>query len=99
MTCPLSPSGILKHVKDHIRECAHCQTRRSADDGSGPRLFSRVGRRRAAASVNDEEEGEEEEEEEGDETLVFTDSSCQLRPKLAKATAKHELVFVCFTDL
>lgn len=86
--------GILKHVKDHIRECAHCQTRRSADDGSGPRLFSRVGRRRAAASVNDEEEGEEEEEEEGDETLVFTDSSCQLRPKLAKATAKHELVFV-----
>uniref|UniRef100_A0A8C9XZU8 Zinc finger and BTB domain containing 11 n=1 Tax=Sander lucioperca TaxID=283035 RepID=A0A8C9XZU8_SANLU len=81
--------GILKHVKDHIRECAQCQSRRSADDGSGPRLFSRPGKRRAAASANGDED-EEGEEEEGDDSLVFTDSSFQLRSKLAK----HELVFV-----
>ncbi|XP_059197743.1 zinc finger and BTB domain-containing protein 11 [Centropristis striata] len=85
--------GILKHVKDHIRECAHCLSRRSADDSSGPRLFTRPGRRRAAANMNDEEE-EEEEEEEGDDSLVFTDSSSHLRSKLAKTAAKHELVFV-----
>uniref|UniRef100_A0A7N8Y543 Zinc finger and BTB domain containing 11 n=1 Tax=Mastacembelus armatus TaxID=205130 RepID=A0A7N8Y543_9TELE len=85
--------GILKHVKDHIRECAHCQSRRSADDGSGPRPFSQQGRRRAAANMNEEEE--EEEEEEGDDNLFSADSSSQLRSKLAKTmTAKHELVFV-----
>ncbi|XP_038572595.1 zinc finger and BTB domain-containing protein 11 [Micropterus salmoides] len=85
--------GILKHVKDHIRECAQCQGRRSADDGSGPRLFSRPARRKAAANVNDEEE-EEEEEEEGDDSLFLTDPPSQLRSKLAKTMAKHELVFV-----
>ncbi|GAA6217772.1 zinc finger and BTB domain-containing protein 11-like [Lates japonicus] len=85
--------GILKHVKDHIRECAQCQSRRSADDSAGPRLISRPGRRRAAANVNDEEE-EEEEEEEGDDSLIFTDSSPHLRSKLSKTMAKHELVFV-----
>ncbi|XP_041791876.1 zinc finger and BTB domain-containing protein 11 [Chelmon rostratus] len=85
--------GILKHVKDHIRECAQCQSRRSADDISGPRLISRPGRRRTAANVNDEED-EEEEEEEGDDGLFVSDSSCQLRSKLAKTMAKHELVFV-----
>lgn len=91
-------SGILKHVKDHIRECAQCQSRRSADDISGPRLISRPGRRRTAANVNDEED-EEEEEEEGDDGLFVSDSSCQLRSKLAKTMAKHELVFVCFSDV
>ncbi|XP_072246180.1 zinc finger and BTB domain-containing protein 11 [Leuresthes tenuis] len=85
--------GILKNVKDHIRECAHCQSRRNADDGSGPRLFSRPGRRRAAASVN-EEEDEEEEDDEGDDSLFVTDSSSQQRSKLAKGMAKHEVVFV-----
>ncbi|XP_035508761.1 zinc finger and BTB domain-containing protein 11 [Morone saxatilis] len=85
--------GILKNVKDHIRECAQCQSRRSADDGSGPRLFSRPGRRRAAVNLNDEED-EEEEEEGADDHLFLTDSSCQLRSKLAKTMAKHELVFV-----
>ncbi|XP_023260004.1 zinc finger and BTB domain-containing protein 11 [Seriola lalandi dorsalis] len=85
--------GILKNVKDHIRECGQCQSRRSADDGSGPRLFSRPGRRKAAANVNDEEE-EEEEEEEGDDSLFSTDSSSHLRSKLAKTMPKHELVFV-----
>ncbi|KAF0042599.1 hypothetical protein F2P81_006131 [Scophthalmus maximus] len=85
--------GILKHVKDHIRECAQCQSRRTADDGSGPRLFSRPGRRRAAAGANDEEE-EDEEEEGGDDGLLFPDSSSHPKSRLAKSAAKHELVFV-----
>uniref|UniRef100_UPI0037E7FABA zinc finger and BTB domain-containing protein 11 n=1 Tax=Semicossyphus pulcher TaxID=241346 RepID=UPI0037E7FABA len=84
--------GILKNVKDSIRECAQCQSRRGTDDGSGSRLFSRPGRRRAA-HMHDEED-EEEEEEEGDDSLFLTDSSCPLRSKLAKSMAKHELVFV-----
>lgn len=88
------PSGILKHVKDHIRECAECQSGRRADDASGPRLFSRLGRRRAA---NDEEDEEEEEEEEGDD-LFLTDSSCEPRLKMGKTVATHELVFVRFTN-
>ncbi|CAK6956233.1 zinc finger and BTB domain-containing protein 11 [Scomber scombrus] len=85
--------GILKNVKDHIRECAQCQGRRNADDGSGARLVSRPGRRRAAANANDEDD-EEEEEEEGDDNIIFTDASSQQRSKLAKTMAKHELVFV-----
>lgn len=89
----MTPSGILKQVKDHIRECAHCQSRRGADDGSGPRLFSRPGRRRAAANANDEDE--EEEEDGADDSLLLTDSSSQLVSKLTKTMAKHELVFVC----
>ncbi|CAN9500279.1 unnamed protein product [Ophioblennius macclurei] len=86
--------GILKHVKDHIRECAQCQSRRGADDGgSGPRPFSRLGRRKVAA--NDDEDAEEEEEEDGDESLLFCDSSSsQMVSRLSKGAAKHELVFV-----
>ncbi|XP_041647747.1 zinc finger and BTB domain-containing protein 11 [Cheilinus undulatus] len=83
--------GILKNVKDHIRECAHCQSRRGADDGSGVRLFSRVGRRKA--NMTDDEEGEEEEDE-GEDGLFPTDSSSNQKSKLAKTMAKHELVFV-----
>ncbi|KAK5931282.1 hypothetical protein CgunFtcFv8_027443 [Champsocephalus gunnari] len=79
--------GILKQVKDVIRECPECLNRRSSDDGNGNRLFARPARRRTTANANDEEE---EEEEEGD-SLVFADPSSQLR---RKATAKHELVFV-----
>ncbi|XP_020487245.2 zinc finger and BTB domain-containing protein 11 [Labrus bergylta] len=82
--------GILKNVKDHIRECVQCQSRRGVDDGSGIRLFSRPGRRKV--NTNDEE-GESEEEEEADDGLFVTDSSSHLRSKLAKM-AKHELVFV-----
>ncbi|CAJ1059830.1 zinc finger and BTB domain-containing protein 11 [Xyrichtys novacula] len=81
--------GILKNVKDHIKECAQCQVRRGLDDTSGTRLFSRPGRRKA--NMN-EEEDEDEEEEEGDDGF-FTDSTSQLRSKLAKMS-KHELVFV-----
>ncbi|KAM9848709.1 zinc finger and BTB domain-containing protein 11 [Aulostomus maculatus] len=85
--------GILKHVKDHIRECAQCQSRRSADDGTTARLLGRPGRRRAAANVNEEEE-EEEDEEEGDDSLFLTDPFNQSRSRLAKTVSKHELVFV-----
>ncbi|XP_071373695.1 zinc finger and BTB domain-containing protein 11 isoform X1 [Centroberyx affinis] len=84
--------GILKHVKDHIRECAQCQSRRTADDGSGARPVARPGRRKVVVQMNEEEE-EEEEEEEGDE-LYFTDASSQPRSKASKTVAKHELVFV-----
>lgn len=79
----MTPSGILKNVKDHIRACGHCQSRRSADDGSGPRLFSQQGRRRANTDEEDEED------EEADDGSLFADPS---RSRLAKA--KHELVFV-----
>ncbi|KAK5870255.1 hypothetical protein PBY51_024907 [Eleginops maclovinus] len=81
--------GILKQVKDIIRECPECLSRRSVDDSGGTRLFPRPGRRRTTANANDEEE-EEEEDEEGD-NLVFADLSGKLRHK---ALAKHELVFV-----
>uniref|UniRef100_A0A3Q2U9J9 Zinc finger and BTB domain containing 11 n=1 Tax=Fundulus heteroclitus TaxID=8078 RepID=A0A3Q2U9J9_FUNHE len=81
--------GILKNVKDHIRECAQCQSKRSVDEGSGPRPFSRQGRRKLGPM---EEEDDEEEEEEED-FLFMTDVSSQ-RPKLAKGMAKHEVVFV-----
>ncbi|KAM9385246.1 zinc finger and BTB domain-containing protein 11 [Pholidichthys leucotaenia] len=88
--------GILKNVKDHIRECTSCQSKRGADDGPGSRAISRVGKRKPA-SMNDEDDDdvEDEEEEEGDDSLLFTDlSSQQQRSKAAKGTAKHELVFV-----
>lgn len=91
-SCVSVLSGILKQVKDVIRECPECLNRRSSDDGTGNRLFARPARRRTTANANDEEE---EEEEEGD-SLVFADPSSQLR---RKATAKHELVFVSFTYL
>lgn len=44
--------------------------------------------------MKDEGDEDEEEEEEGDDNLIFTDASGQLRSKLAKTMAKHELVFV-----
>ncbi|KAM3850259.1 zinc finger and BTB domain-containing protein 11 [Diretmus argenteus] len=83
--------GILKHVKDHIRECVPCQNRRTADDGSGPRPAARPGRRKLDAHMN-EEEDEEEEEEEGHEKSYLADVSSPPRSK--KTAGKHELVFV-----
>ncbi|KAJ3599258.1 hypothetical protein NHX12_033221 [Muraenolepis orangiensis] len=44
--------GILKHVKDHIKECPPCQSRRHTDNGSGPRP--------AAGPRSGKEEDEEE---------------------------------------
>ncbi|MED6244716.1 hypothetical protein ATANTOWER_022205 [Ataeniobius toweri] len=81
--------GILKNVKDHIRECTQCQSKRSADDGSGPRPFSRLGRRKLGPM----EEEDDEEEEDGEDSLFTADLTSQ-RPKLAKEMLKHEVVFV-----
>jgi len=53
----LTSAGILKHVKDVLRECPACPTRRSVDDGAGG--GGGGGRRRV----------EEEEEEDGEEEL------------------------------
>ncbi|MEQ2170544.1 hypothetical protein GOODEAATRI_001311, partial [Goodea atripinnis] len=78
---------ILKNVKDHIRECAQCQSKRSADDGSGPRPFSRLGRRKLGPM----EEEDDEEEEDGEDSLFTADLTSQ-RPKLAKEMLKHEVV-------
>lgn len=83
--------GILKNVKDHIRECSLCQSKRAVDDGSGSRPLSRQGRRKA--SVIDEED-EEEDEDEGDDSLSATDLTSLPRSKFAKGTTKHEVVFV-----
>ncbi|XP_061539209.1 zinc finger and BTB domain-containing protein 11 [Phycodurus eques] len=93
--------GILKHVKDHIRECTTCAGRRGADDGSGGggRSYGRP-RKRKAASREEEDDDEEEEEEEGeegeeaDDGIFFTDPSGRNRPKVAKTGEKHELVYV-----
>ncbi|MEQ2315093.1 hypothetical protein AMECASPLE_018716, partial [Ameca splendens] len=81
--------GILKNVKDHIRECTQCQSKRSADDGSGPRPFSRLGRRKLGPM----EEEDDEEEEDGEDSLFTADLTSQ-RPKSAKEMLKHEVVFV-----
>uniref|UniRef100_A0A8C5GE29 Zinc finger and BTB domain containing 11 n=1 Tax=Gouania willdenowi TaxID=441366 RepID=A0A8C5GE29_GOUWI len=85
--------GILKAVKDYIKECSHCQSKRSTDDSVGLRSLSQTGRRRIAACMMDEEDLDEEEEEE-DDGLLFTDPSIELGAKQAKGSAKHELVFV-----
>uniref|UniRef100_A0A1A8MWJ0 Zinc finger and BTB domain containing 11 n=1 Tax=Nothobranchius pienaari TaxID=704102 RepID=A0A1A8MWJ0_9TELE len=85
--------GILKNVKDHIKECSDCQSRRGADDGSGPRPLSRQGKGRAWTGVMDEEEYEEEEDE-GEDSLFVTDLSSLQKSRLAKGMTKHEVVFV-----
>lgn len=89
--------GILKNVKDNIRECGQCQSRRIADDGSGTRLMGRQGRRKVVVHINDEEEDEE--QEEGDEEFDLIGSSHQPRSKVAKTVAKHELVFVSVMNI
>ncbi|KAJ8256212.1 hypothetical protein COCON_G00200760 [Conger conger] len=87
--------GILKQVKDYIKECGQCQGRQErgrswAEDGGGAPLGRRRGRRRAVAEPDDDEEEEEEDEEE------FSESQA-VHHKLSRnpsAMAKHELVFV-----
>nr|XP_057928854.1 zinc finger and BTB domain-containing protein 11 [Doryrhamphus excisus] len=78
--------GILKHVKDYIRECGDCVHRRSTDEGPGRGMFGRPTKRKVA-----DEDGEEEEEEDFDDGLFFMDPADQHRSKLTK---KQELVFV-----
>ena len=84
----MTSAGILKHVKDHIRECPPCQSRRYTDDGTGVRAGWRHGGRRRAAATQDGEE--EEEEEDGDDELDFLGS----KTRTGKSVGKHELVFV-----
>lgn len=84
-------SGILKQVKDHIRECTSCQSKRGAEDGSGTRLYCRMGRHKP----KEDEEDEEDHDEEADDSLFFSTSPSS-HTKLSKTTSKHELVFVCF---
>lgn len=82
------PPGILKQVKDHLRECSSCQSRRGAEDGSGTRLYCRLGRHKS----KEEEEDEEDHEDETDDGFFLSTSPSHAR--LSKATSKHELVFV-----
>lgn len=79
--------GVLKQVKDHVKACAQCQSKRSADDISGFRVTSRSDRSKEGAS-------DENEEEEGADLLFSADSSPQPIIKGSKTATKHELVFV-----
>ncbi|XP_077390370.1 zinc finger and BTB domain-containing protein 11 [Festucalex cinctus] len=89
--------GILKHVKDHIRECTTCTVRRGADDGSGGggRTGSRL-KKRKTAREDDDDDDYEEEEEEGDDGEDLDDGlfSTGPRSKVSKTSDKHEVVFV-----
>ncbi|XP_077439156.1 zinc finger and BTB domain-containing protein 11 [Vanacampus margaritifer] len=89
--------GILKHVKDHIRECTTCTVRRGPDDGSGGggRTGSRP-RKRKTAREDDEDDDDEEEEEEGEDGEDLDDGLFHTGPKskVSKTSDKHEVVFV-----
>lgn len=87
------PSGILKQVKDHLRECTSCQSRRGAEDGSGTRLYCRVGRHKP----KEDEEEEEDHDEEADDSLLYSTSPSS-HARLSKAAPKHELVFVSLSS-
>ncbi|XP_036396322.1 zinc finger and BTB domain-containing protein 11 [Megalops cyprinoides] len=88
--------GILKQVKDYIRECAQCQGKQErvrgwAEETTGAPLGRRRGRRRATPAHDSDEENEEEEEE---DVSLSEQQSIQKSSKSPSATAKHELVFV-----
>ncbi|XP_042178579.1 zinc finger and BTB domain-containing protein 11-like isoform X14 [Oncorhynchus tshawytscha] len=87
--------GILKQVKDYMRQCSQCQNRQDRrgllEEDTGPRLVGRPGRRRRVTTPASEEEEEEEEEEEGDDEMDFVTS---VHHKTRSPVAKHELVFV-----
>ncbi|XP_041745482.2 zinc finger and BTB domain-containing protein 11 isoform X1 [Coregonus clupeaformis] len=83
--------GILKQVKDYMRQCSQCQSRQDrrglSEDGGGSRLVGRPGRpRKVTTPASDDEEEEEEEED------IVTSS--HHKTKSLKTVAKHELVFV-----
>ncbi|XP_031694021.1 zinc finger and BTB domain-containing protein 11-like isoform X2 [Oncorhynchus kisutch] len=87
--------GILKQVKDYMRQCSQCQNRQDrrglSEEDTGPRLVGRPGRRRRVTTPASEEE--EEEEEEGDDEMDFV-TSVHHKTRSPKTVAKHELVFV-----
>ena len=93
-------SGILKQVKDYMRQCSQCQNRQDrrglSEDDTGPRLVGRPGRRRRVTTPASEEE-EEEEEEEGDDEMDFV-TSVHHKTRSPKTVAKHELVFVSVAE-
>uniref|UniRef100_H3D8D6 Zinc finger and BTB domain containing 11 n=1 Tax=Tetraodon nigroviridis TaxID=99883 RepID=H3D8D6_TETNG len=72
--------GILKQVKDHIKACGKCQSKRGTEDVSGFRLVSRSERGKEIAS--------------DENFLLPADSSPKPIVKISKTATKHELVFV-----
>ncbi|KAJ8350364.1 hypothetical protein SKAU_G00254940 [Synaphobranchus kaupii] len=93
--------GILKQVKDYIRECSLCPGKQDrgrgwAEDATGVPLGRRCGRRRTAAANDPDDNIEEEEEEEDEEDLGLSEPQ-SVHHKLSRnpsSVAKHELVFV-----
>ncbi|XP_052331630.1 zinc finger and BTB domain-containing protein 11-like [Oncorhynchus keta] len=88
--------GILKQVKDYMRQCRQCQNRQDrrglSEDRSGSRLVGRPGRpRRVTTPASDDDDDEVEEEEEEEMDLV---TSIHHKTKSPRTVAKHELVFV-----
>uniref|UniRef100_A0A673WLG0 Zinc finger and BTB domain containing 11 n=1 Tax=Salmo trutta TaxID=8032 RepID=A0A673WLG0_SALTR len=85
--------GILKQVKDYMRQCSQCQNRQDrrglSEDRSGSRLVGRPGRPRRVTTPASDDDDEEEEDEEMD--LV---TSVHHKTKSPRTVAKHELVFV-----
>uniref|UniRef100_A0A3Q2Z3S8 Zinc finger and BTB domain-containing protein 11-like n=1 Tax=Hippocampus comes TaxID=109280 RepID=A0A3Q2Z3S8_HIPCM len=78
--------GILKQVKDHIRECTTCTARRGADDspGVGGRANSRARKRKTGDDDDDDEDDEEEEEGETDKhELVYVNSKGEVNQFLS----------------
>ncbi|KAJ8347491.1 hypothetical protein AAFF_G00192400, partial [Aldrovandia affinis] len=75
--------GVLKQVKDYIRECSQCHGKQ--EDSTGTALGRRRGRRQAAAFQDLDEE---------DLGLAEPQSVHQRSSRNPTATAKHELVFV-----
>ncbi|KAJ8253198.1 hypothetical protein GJAV_G00210180 [Gymnothorax javanicus] len=87
--------GILKQVKDYIKECSQCQGRQDRgrgwpEDAVGAPLGQRRRRRRAAPDPDDEDEEEDEEDDDFSETQSDHRRPC----RSSSAAAKHELVFV-----
>ncbi|XP_034035122.1 zinc finger and BTB domain-containing protein 11 [Thalassophryne amazonica] len=73
------------HGQQSTARTTTCQSRRSADDSSGPRLFTHPGKQ--GGGPNDDDDCEEDEEEEG----LYSPSG---RCKSSKRVPKHELIFV-----
>lgn len=90
-------SGILKQVKDYIRECSQCRGRQErgrgwAEEAAGETAGGRRERRRGTAAQDSEDE-EDDEEDEIPELLPVT-SGQQKSARSRKSMAKHELIFV-----
>nr|XP_046155605.1 zinc finger and BTB domain-containing protein 11 isoform X1 [Oncorhynchus gorbuscha]XP_046155606.1 zinc finger and BTB domain-containing protein 11 isoform X2 [Oncorhynchus gorbuscha] len=87
--------GILKQVKDYMRQCRQCQNRQDrrglSEDRRGFRLVGRPGRPRTVTTPASDDDDEVEEEEEEEMDLV---TSIHHKTKSPRTVAKHELVFV-----